>query len=60
MPSAHTPTALRQQAARLAAHVAARPELDPQDVAFTLSAGRSAFPHRATATGADRSALPHG
>ncbi|MFC9281131.1 beta-ketoacyl synthase N-terminal-like domain-containing protein [Streptomyces collinus] len=58
--SARTPAALRQQASRLAAHLAGRPQLDPQDVAFTLSAGRSAFPHRAAVTGADRSALLHG
>ncbi|HEY7144815.1 MAG TPA: acyltransferase domain-containing protein, partial [Streptosporangiaceae bacterium] len=39
------------QAARLAAHLAARPELAPGDVAWSLATTRSVFEHRAVMVG---------
>ncbi|TDC80252.1 acyltransferase domain-containing protein, partial [Streptomyces hainanensis] len=54
--SGRTGAALRAQAARVAAHLAERPELTPLDVGFTL-AGRSRFEHRAVAVAADREQL---
>ncbi|MEU1815981.1 type I polyketide synthase [Streptomyces roseifaciens] len=50
-------TALRAQAERLHAHVAAHPELDPADVGFSLATTRAALEHRAAVVGADREAL---
>ncbi|BBZ52306.1 type I polyketide synthase [Mycobacterium heidelbergense] len=50
MVSAKSASALRSQAARLAAHVRAHGDLDAADVAWTL-AGRSAFEHRAVVVG---------
>ena len=44
---------LRAQAGRLAAHVAARPDLDPADVAWSLATTRSAFEHRAVVIGGE-------
>jgi acyl transferase domain-containing protein len=44
--AARTPAALEQQAARLAVHLDADPELDLCDAAFTLRTGRGAFVHR--------------
>jgi acyl transferase domain-containing protein len=44
--SAKTETALDAASAALAAHLAAHPELELADVAFTLQVGRSAFAHR--------------
>jgi amino acid adenylation domain-containing protein len=44
--SARTPAALERAAERLRAHLAARPEQPLADVAWTLQAGRRAFPHR--------------
>ncbi|MFI1049744.1 type I polyketide synthase [Streptomyces griseoruber] len=55
--SAHTPQALRAQAARLRAHVARQPDLAPHDIGHTLATTRTAFPHRAVVTGADRGEL---
>ncbi|MET8765928.1 type I polyketide synthase [Streptomyces sp. NPDC004658] len=49
--------ALRDQAARLVAHLEDHPELAAQDVALTLATGRAAFEHRAVVTGADREEL---
>ncbi|GAA5038925.1 acyl transferase domain-containing protein [Thermocatellispora tengchongensis] len=46
--SARTPAALDTLARDLAAHLDAHPELDPADVAYTLSAGRAAYPLRRT------------
>ncbi|MFD9091852.1 acyltransferase domain-containing protein, partial [Streptomyces prasinus] len=43
--------ALRDQAARLAAHVRARPATDPHDTALALATTRTHFDHRAVATG---------
>ncbi len=54
--SAKSPSALRSQAARLAAHVRSRRELDIADVGWSL-AGRSAFEHRAVVVGGDRDQL---
>ncbi|MCW2306576.1 SDR family NAD(P)-dependent oxidoreductase [Rhodobium gokarnense] len=44
--SARTPEQLKSQAKRLADHLETHPELTPEDVAFTLIAGRRAFEHR--------------
>ena len=54
--SAKSANALGAQAARLAEHVGALPELDVADVGWSL-AGRSTFEHRAVVLGADREAL---
>ncbi|WP_139333192.1 type I polyketide synthase, partial [Mycobacterium sp. SP-6446] len=54
--SAKSPSALRSQAARLAAHVRAHGELDIADVGWSL-AGRSTFEHRAVVVGGDREEL---
>nr|AUO16400.1 polyketide synthase [Streptomyces sp. IMB7-145] len=51
--------ALRAQAGRLHAHVAARADLDTLDVGYSL-ATRSVFEHRAVLVGADREALLRG
>ncbi|GLW51810.1 hypothetical protein Stsp02_74700 [Streptomyces sp. NBRC 14336] len=55
--SGRTPAALRAQAERLRAHVAARPELAPADIAHSLATGRAVFEHRAVVVGADRDEL---
>jgi acyl transferase domain-containing protein len=52
--------ALRAQAGRLADWMAARPDLDPVDVGWSLAATRSAFEHRAVVVGADRGDLVAG
>ena len=52
--SARTASGLAAQAGRLAAHLAARPDLDPADVAWSLATTRSSFEHRAVVTGASR------
>ncbi|WEB39595.1 acyltransferase domain-containing protein [Streptomyces yunnanensis] len=49
--SARSPAALRDQAARLAAHLATRPEAEPFAVARALATARTHFPHRATIVG---------
>ncbi|HET7075723.1 MAG TPA: type I polyketide synthase, partial [Mycobacterium sp.] len=54
--SAKSDAALRAQAARLAEHVGAHPELDVADVGWTL-AGRSTFEHRAVVVDGDRDRL---
>ncbi|OIJ95338.1 hypothetical protein BIV23_34850 [Streptomyces monashensis] len=58
--SAASEPALRAQAARLCAHLAERPALDPADVAHSLTATRAALPHRAVVTGGDRASLLDG
>ncbi|MFD0904814.1 SDR family NAD(P)-dependent oxidoreductase [Actinomadura sediminis] len=58
--SADEPAALRAQAARLAASVEERPELEPIDVALSLTTTRARFRHRAVVTGADRNTLLNG
>ncbi|WBO62924.1 beta-ketoacyl synthase N-terminal-like domain-containing protein [Streptomyces camelliae] len=55
--SARSPQALRDQANRLRAHLAARPGIGMGDVAYTLSTARTAFKHRAAVLGPDRDAL---
>ena len=55
--SARTAAGLRAQAGRLAAHVAARPDLDPAGVGRSLATTRSAFEHRAVVTGTGRDEL---
>jgi acyl transferase domain-containing protein len=52
--SGRTSSALTGQAERLAEHIAARPELDPVDVGWSLATTRSAFEHRAVVVGRDR------
>ena len=52
-----TEQALREQAARLRAFVAARPELRPADVGRSLLDTRRLFEHRAVVTGTDRDEL---
>ena len=49
--SARTAEGLAAQAGRLAACVAARPELDPADVGWSLATTRSVFEHRAVVIG---------
>jgi acyl transferase domain-containing protein/acyl carrier protein len=44
--SARTPTALAAAVERLADHLAAHPDLELADVAYTLQCGRRHFPHR--------------
>ena len=58
--SGRTAAGLAAQAGRLAACVAARPELDPADVGWSLATTRSVFEHRAVVTGADREELAAG
>jgi acyl transferase domain-containing protein len=58
--SGRTEEGLRAQAGRLRAWVAARPELDPADVGWSLATTRSALEHRAVLTGGDRQELTAG
>jgi acyl transferase domain-containing protein/aryl carrier-like protein len=55
--SARDENALRAQANRLTAALGERPETSGHDVAASLATTRSAFPHRAAVTGADRAEL---
>ncbi|MFJ1709824.1 SDR family NAD(P)-dependent oxidoreductase, partial [Kitasatospora sp. NPDC088346] len=55
--SARDAGALRRQAGRLLARLDAEPELDADEVARTLAAGRAAFAHRAALVGGDREQL---
>ncbi|MFE5126526.1 type I polyketide synthase, partial [Streptomyces sp. NPDC056669] len=57
MLSGRSAAALRDQAERLVAHVEARPELRPEDVAYSLATGRSAFDHRAVVVAENRDGL---
>ncbi|MFJ4735976.1 SDR family NAD(P)-dependent oxidoreductase, partial [Streptomyces sp. NPDC088770] len=52
--SAKTPEALRDQAARLLAHVETHPDANLADIAYSLLTSRSVFDHRAVVAGADR------
>ncbi|MEU3964659.1 acyltransferase domain-containing protein [Streptomyces buecherae] len=52
--------ALRAQAERLRAHVAARPADDHRDIGYALATTRTAFEHRAVLVGTDRHALVAG
>nr|WP_156095175.1 type I polyketide synthase [Nocardia lijiangensis] len=58
--SARSRAGLAGQAARLAAHLRRRPELDVADVAFSLVTTRSEFEHRAVVVGGDRAELMAG
>ncbi|MEU9993685.1 type I polyketide synthase, partial [Streptomyces sp. NPDC048045] len=58
--SGRTADGLRVQAARLAEHLAARPGLDPADVAWSLARTRSVFEYRAVVTGTGREELTEG
>ena len=55
--SGRSAAGLAAQAERLAAWLAARPDLDPGDVAWSLATTRSMFEHRAVVTGEGRDAL---
>ncbi|MEI5103160.1 type I polyketide synthase [Streptomyces sp. PmtG] len=55
--SAKSPEALRAQADRLRTHLLARTDLDPADVAWSLTAARSRFEYRGVALGRDRREL---
>ncbi|MFD3595945.1 amino acid adenylation domain-containing protein [Nocardia sp. NPDC058640] len=48
-----TDAAMRANAARLAAHLRAKPDVAPTDVAHTMTFGRSQFQHRAVVVGRD-------
>ncbi|MFF6888798.1 SDR family NAD(P)-dependent oxidoreductase [Streptomyces sp. NPDC012421] len=52
--SAHSPEALRAQAARLADHLATRPDSARGGAARVLATGRTALPHRAVLLAEDR------
>ena len=58
--SGRTVAGLQAQAGRLAGWVAARPGLEPADVARSLAVTRSAFEHRAVITGASPEELAAG
>ncbi|WP_016909302.1 type I polyketide synthase, partial [Streptomyces xiaopingdaonensis] len=58
--SSRTSGALPAQARALRAHLAAHPELAPQDVARSLATARSASAHRAVVVAADREQLLDG
>ncbi|KAB7832326.1 type I polyketide synthase [Streptomyces mobaraensis] len=55
--SAKAPEALRDQAARLLAHLDAHPDETAADIGAALARGRSVFEHRAVAVGTDRTEL---
>ncbi|MFF4324862.1 type I polyketide synthase, partial [Streptomyces sp. NPDC001568] len=55
--SAKSPDALRDQAARLRAHLTDEPELAAVDVAYSLARLRAAFDHRAVVVAGDREKL---
>ncbi|MFF5373102.1 SDR family NAD(P)-dependent oxidoreductase, partial [Streptomyces sp. NPDC013187] len=58
--SARTPEALRQQAARLLAHLEGDSSVGPLDVAYSLAATRAVFDQRAVVVGAEGEALLEG
>ncbi|HWO24080.1 MAG TPA: type I polyketide synthase, partial [Kofleriaceae bacterium] len=58
--SARSEAALRAQAARLRAHLAAHPALALTDVAYSLATTRSQLAHRAVVVAAERQALLDG
>jgi acyl transferase domain-containing protein len=55
--SARSEPVLREQAARLHAHLRANPELEAEDVGLTLALGRARHARRAAVAGADREEL---
>jgi acyl transferase domain-containing protein/acyl carrier protein len=58
--SGRSAAGLRAQATRLGAWLAARPDLDPVDVGWSLATSRSAFERRAVVLGDDRDELVAG
>ncbi|MFF2077429.1 type I polyketide synthase [Kitasatospora sp. NPDC058162] len=58
--SGRTADGLRRQAARLAEYLAAQPETDPADVAWSLAATRSVYEYRAVVAGTAREELAAG
>ena len=58
--SAKSASALAEQAARLRRFVEQHPDLDPNDVAYSLVTTRASFDHRAVAVGAERDELLSG
>jgi pimaricinolide synthase PimS1 len=58
--SGRTPDAVRDQAARLLAHLEDRPDLSALDVAHSLASTRVSFPQRAVVTGTGRDELLDG
>ncbi|MFI8908609.1 type I polyketide synthase [Streptomyces albidoflavus] len=58
--SARTAAALREQARRLRAHLAAHPGLAPADVGFSLATTRADHPHRAVVLGRTEEELVRG
>jgi polyketide synthase 12 len=58
--SAKSPSALAEQAARLRRFVEQQPDADPNDVAYSLTATRASFDHRAVVVGAGRNELLSG
>jgi acyl transferase domain-containing protein len=58
--SGRDPDALREQAARLLAHLDQRPGLRPADVALSLATSRAALEHRGVVVGPDRQELLDG
>jgi acyl transferase domain-containing protein/NADPH:quinone reductase-like Zn-dependent oxidoreductase/acyl carrier protein len=58
--SAKSESALAEQAARLRQFVQQHPDVDPNDVAYSLATTRASFDHRAAAVGADRDELASG
>jgi acyl transferase domain-containing protein len=57
MVTAKSPSALRAQVTQLVKYVDDNPDLDPQDVAFSLATTRSHFDHRVVALGGTRHEL---
>ncbi|MGW7491998.1 SDR family NAD(P)-dependent oxidoreductase [Streptomyces sp. NPDC054786] len=57
--TAKSPKALREQARRLGAHLADRPELELLDVAHSLTNARATMEHRAAFGAADHGELAH-
>ncbi|MFD3997190.1 beta-ketoacyl synthase N-terminal-like domain-containing protein [Streptomyces sp. NPDC058583] len=55
--SARSPKALREQARRLADHLADRPGLSPRDLALSLATTRTVHAHQAYVVGSDRAEL---
>ncbi|KIQ66429.1 polyketide synthase [Kitasatospora griseola] len=55
--SGRTSEAVQDQAARLHAYLAERPELSPADIGYSLATTRTAFEHRAAVVGGDRETL---
>ncbi|MFH9419145.1 type I polyketide synthase [Streptomyces sp. NPDC017529] len=58
--SGRTAEGMRMQAARLAEYAAKRPEVDPADVAWSLTQTRSVFEYRSVVTGSGREELTKG